>query len=185
MKHLIQQFRAFRENEHGAIAIETVLILSALFTIYMTMFSVFDVYRQHSINYKAAYTAGDIMSRQTIPMNAPYIEGLRRTVAYLTHNTIENVSIRVSSVRYDEEDDEYQLDWSEARGDARSPLSAAQVRALADNLPVLPDQEYVTIVETFVDYSTPFNVGIADTTIETFVFTRPRYAPRVCWVSCS
>lgn len=185
MKRLIRNLRSFRENERGSIAIETVLIIPALFTIYMTMFSVFDVYRQHSINYKAAYTAGDILSRQTIPINAPYLTGLRQTVAYLTHNTTENVSIRVTSVQYDDTDKEYKLDWSEARGDARSPLSESQVQALADNLPVMPDQEYVTIVETFVDYSTPFNIGIADTTIETFVFTRPRYAPRVCWISCN
>ena len=182
MKRLVQHLKSFRDDTRGSIAVETVLVIPALFWAYLTMFAIFDAYRQHSISFKAAYSIGDMISRQTTPLTGPYLAGMRETLAYITNNSVDDVSVRVTSVRYNAVDDKYELDWSNKRG-SLSTLTDSDVAALADRLPILPDQEYVTVVETFVDYEPPFNTGLMDREIATFVFTRPRYAPRVCWSS--
>ncbi len=182
MKRLINTLRAFRDEERGSLAVETVLIIPVLFWAYLSMFAIFDAYRQHSINQKAAYTIGDIISRETTPLDGDYMNGTREIVAYLTANLEENVAVRVTSVKYDGNKDEYKRDWSQARG-WHAALSNKDVNALRDVLPVMPHNERVVVVETFVKYDPPFATGLQEREIQNFVFTRPRYAPRVLYTS--
>ena len=48
----------------------------------------------------------------------------------------------------------------------------------------MKDNEFMMIVETWVDYTPMFDIGIAPHDVVNFVITRPRYAPRVCWDEC-
>lgn len=170
--------RGFRDEERGSIAVETILILPVLFWGYLSMFAIFDAYRQHSINQKAAYTIGDIISRETNPLDASYMSGTQKMLAYLTANEAQDVAIRITSVTYDLENDEYKRFWSEKKG-WMPALSNEAIQALRDDLPVMPDNETVVVVETFVKYDPPFNTGLTSREIHNFVFTRPRYAPQV------
>ena len=172
--------RRFRDDEKGMIAVETVIIIPVLFWAYLSMFAIFDAYRQHSLNQKAAYTLGDIISRETTPLDNAYMNGAREMLAYLTANRKWDVAIRVTSVKYDAKNKQYKRDWSKRKG-WQPPLSNNAVKALKDNLPVLPHNERVMVVETFVKYDPPFNTGLQSREIHNFVFTRPRYAPRVLW----
>ncbi|MEL6465551.1 MAG: TadE/TadG family type IV pilus assembly protein [Pseudomonadota bacterium] len=181
MKRFTNYMRSFREDERGSIAVETIIIIPILFWAYLAMFAIFDSYRQHSINQKAAYTIGDIISRETTPLDAEYLEGTRDILAYLTANAEQNVSVRITSVKYDADNDVYERDWSKAKG-AHSALSNGQVADLAPMLPVMPDNEHVMVVETFVNYDPPFATGLENREIRNFVFTRPRYAPRVLYL---
>lgn len=169
---------AYRKDESGSIAIETILIIPALFWAYLAMFAIFDAYRQYSINQKAAYTMGDIVSRETTPINGAYINGARKMLAYMTYADESDTALRVTSVFYNETDDIYEMDWSEARGWV-SPLSGNDVKDWHDRLPAMADNDRVTIVETFVKYDPPFNTGLSNREIQNFVFTKPRYAPQV------
>jgi len=180
MKPIRHFLKRFCKDETGSLAVETVVMLPVLFWAYLTMFTIFDVYRQHAINTKAAYTIGDLVSRETTPLDSSYLTGVREMLAYLTSNQTEDVSVRITSVRYDESAKNYERDWSEEKG-WNSRLTAAQVEALKDNLPIMPDNERVIIVETFVKYEPPFQVGLNAREIQNFVFTRPRYAPQVLW----
>lgn len=180
MKRLTKIVRSFRDEEQGSLAVETVLIIPILFWAYLSMFSIFDAYRQHAINQKAAYTIADIVSRETTPLDSDYMDGTRKIVAYLTANLQSNVAVRVTSVKYDGENNVYERDWSEARG-WRDALSADDVTQLYEYLPTMPDNEHITVVETFVKYDPPFATGLQEREIKNFVFTRPRYAPRVLW----
>ena len=180
MMRLLKQIRRFRDDETGSIAVETVLILPMLFWAYLSMFAIFDAYRQHSLNQKAAYTIGDIISRETNPLDAAYLTGTRKMLAYLTANSNSDVALRVTSVRYDANNDIYKRDWSKRRG-WMPELSNTAVKALKDDLPIMPHNERVMVVETFVKYDPPFNTGLQNREIHNFVFTRPRYAPRVLW----
>ncbi|MEM8654931.1 MAG: TadE/TadG family type IV pilus assembly protein [Pseudomonadota bacterium] len=180
MKRLITSMRSFRDDERGSIALETVIIIPVLFWAYLAMFAIFDSYRQNSVNQKAAYTLGDIISRETTPLDADYVYGAREVLAYLTGNPESDVSVRITSVKYDAENDVYERDWSRAQG-SHPALTESQVALLAPALPTMPDNEHVMIVETFVDYNPPFSVGLNDREIKNFVFTRPRYAPRVLY----
>lgn len=175
-----RMFRRFRDDEEGSIAVETLLIVPVIFWVYLTMFSIFDAYRHHSINQKAAYTIGDIISRETTPIDGSYMQGTRELLAYLTANEASKVAIRVTSVKYDAENDVYKRDWSHTQGWVPK-LGNNEVSALRDDLPVLPHNERVMVVETFAKYEAPFNTGLSDREIHNFVFTRPRYAPRVLW----
>lgn len=180
MRQLTQILRRFRDDERGSIAVETIIIIPMIFWIYLTMFSIFDAYRNHAINQKAAYTIGDIISRETTPLDSKYMWGSRDLLAYLTANEANNVAIRVTSVKYDAVNDEYKRDWSKKWGWVPT-LGNNEVSALKDNLPVMPHNERVMVVETFAKYEAPFNTGLSDHEIHNFVFTRPRYAPRVLW----
>ena len=180
MSRLKFYWLAYRDEERGSIAIETVLIIPALFWAWLAMFAIFDAYRQYSINQKAAYTIGDMVSRETAPIDDNYIKGMRDMLKYLTNTRqTTDVAIRISSVQYDEEDDIYALEWSEIQGTFIAALAEGETNKWHDRLPILPDNERITIVETFVKYDPPFDTGLSDRIVRNFVFTRPRYAPCV------
>jgi len=180
MKRLAQYLRGFRDEDQGSIAVETIIVIPILFWGYLSMFAIFDAYRQQAINQKAAYTLGDIISRETTPIDNNYLIGAREMLAYLTANETTDVALRVTSVTYDEDNDEYVRFWSEKKG-WMPELSNEAIQALRDDLPVMPDNETVVVVETFVNYDPPFNTGLQNREIHNFVFTRPRYAPQVLW----
>ncbi len=180
MTRLNKVFRDFRDDETGSIAVETILIIPILFWAYLSMFAIFDAYRQHSINQKAAFTISDIISRETTPIDNAYLLGSRQMLAYLTVNHVDDVAIRITSVKYDEVNDVYKRDWSKEKG-WMPELTNNAVKELKDDLPTMPHNERVTVVETFVKYDPPFKTGLQERTIHNFVFTRPRYAPRVLW----
>lgn len=180
MKRLTQYLRGFRDEDRGSIAVETIIIIPILFWGYLSMFAIFDAYRQHAINQKAAYTLGDVISRETTPIDNNYLNGAREMLAYLTANDTADVALRVTSVTYDADNDEYTRFWSEKKG-WMPALNNEAIQALRDDLPVMPDNETVVVVETFVKYDPPFNTGLQNREIHNFVFTRPRYAPQVLW----
>ena len=169
----------FLRDEDGNIAIEAVIILPVLFWAYLSMFAIFDAYRQYAINQKAAFTIGDFISRQTTPLDAPFLEGTRDLFDALTRSDVAS-AVRLTSVRYDAETETYSADWTQSLGDLVPP-DPAQMSDWADRLPVMPDNERVMVVETWSQYDPPFNTGLTLAQIHNFVFTRPRYAPRVLW----
>ncbi|WP_299281114.1 TadE/TadG family type IV pilus assembly protein [uncultured Tateyamaria sp.] len=182
MIRLIKHLRRFRDDERGSIAVETVLIIPALFWAYLAMFATFDAYRQHAVGIKAAYTIGDIISRETTPLNVDYLTGTRKLLAYLTANEETDVAVRITSIKYNGTDKEYRRHWSRKRG-WMPALTDEQVNDMAYRLPVLPHNEHIMLVETFVKYDPPFDTGLKAREIHNAVFTRPRYAPRVLWSS--
>ena len=105
--------RRFARDEDGNIAIETIIIIPILFWTYLSMFAIFDAYRQYALNEKAAYTIGDMISRQTTPLDDSYIDGTRAVLKYLTRSRNgQDPSIRVTSIKYDANNDVYKRDWS-------------------------------------------------------------------------
>jgi len=62
-----------------------------------------------------------------------------------------------------------------------TPLTSDDVRDWHDKLPVMPNNERVTLVETWRDFEPLFKTGLERRDIYNFVFTRPRYAPRTVW----
>ena len=173
----------FLRREDGTVAIEAVIVTPLLFWTFLSMFSIFDAFRMYSINQKAAYTIGDAISRETVPIDADYLEGAQDLFEYLSRSQ-GKTSIRVSSVWYDAYGDRYLRDWSQVRGSVPA-LNNDDVRNWHDKLPILPDKERLVLVETWSTYDPPFNTGLENREIRNFVFTRPRYAPRVCWEDCN
>jgi len=178
----VQAFlRTFARDERGSTAVETVIILPILFWAYLSMFAIFDAYRQHAINQKAAFTIGDIVSRQTTPIDPSFLDGMRKTLNYLTNSSNSDTAIRITSIRWDEKKKAYQRDWSKVKGSGPKALKNNDVKNWHHRLPVMVNGERIVLVETFVDYDPPFATGLQERTITNFVFTSPRYAPRVLW----
>jgi hypothetical protein len=178
----------FARDEEGVIAIEAMIILPMMFWTFMSLFSIFDAFQSYALNQKAAYTIGDAVSRETQPIDAAYLDGMWELFDFLAL-TREPSALRVTSLLYD--GDKFVVDWSQNRGTVEQ-LDSETIGADANSisywkgrLPVIPTGERVMLVETWDRYDPPFATGIEQTVIRNFVYTRPRYAPRVCWLECN
>ncbi|MFK7835384.1 MAG: TadE/TadG family type IV pilus assembly protein [Sulfitobacter sp.] len=173
----------FARREDGTIAVEAMIILPMMFWAFLSVFSIFDTYRTYTISQKAAFTIGDAISRETAPLDSDYMNGMHGLFEYLSQSQGQS-SLRVTSLLYDGNADEFTADWSKARG-SRPELTTNDVRSWTDRLPVMPNGERVMLVETWSTYDPPFATGLEQREIKNFVFTRPRFAPRVCWDQCN
>jgi hypothetical protein len=173
----------FARREDGTVALEAMIVLPMMFWAFLSMFSIFDAFRTYSINQKAAFTIGDSISRETAPLDQAYLTGTLQMFEYLSQSQGQS-AIRVSSLYYDADEDRFYRDWSKVSG-AVVELSNDDVELWGTKLPVMPDNERVVLVETWSEYNPPFATGLEQREIRNFVFTRPRFAPRVCWDQCN
>ena len=173
----------FARREDGTIAVEAMIVLPMMFWCFLSVFSIYDTFRTYSLSQKAAFTIGDAITRETAPIANDDMDGMKSLFDYLA-NARGDTAIRISSLWWDAEDDRFYADWSRTRG-SREQLSNDDVETWASKLPVLPDNERITLVETWAEYDPPFKTGLEEQEIHNFVFTRPRFAPRVCWETCT
>lgn len=171
--------RHFMTDGAGSVAVEAVLILPFLLWTFLATFVYFDAFRQSSVNLRAAYTIGDMLSRETAAVNDAYITSLQNLFIFLSKREAEP-ALRVSVAMWDEEDSRYKLDWSEGRGN-RAALTEDEVNRMRDRLPTLPDNERVILVETWSTFKPLFNVGLKQDELYNLVFTSPRFAPQLVW----
>lgn len=181
-KYLRGLVHGFARDERGSIAVEAVVILPMMFWTFLAVFATFHSYRTYAVNQKAAYTIGDMVSRETNPIDNDYLAGARSLFEYLTGAENSESSVRVTVVRYDAATDKYERDWSREKG-YLDAASSAEVNTWNARLPVMPDNQRVIVVETAMKYDPPFKTGLADREVKNFVFTKPRYAPQVLWTS--
>ena len=176
------RLRAFAEETRGSVTVEAAIMLPLLVWAYTALYSFFDAYRQTSINHKAAYTISDMISREA-QINDSYLDGAFSMMSFLTRNTTDR-KLRVTYVRYDGDEDEYIVQWSEARGGATA-MAEGEANDMRARLPVMVDEERLILVETWASYTAPFRiVNLTNQVIDTFVFTRPRFGQQVCWDEC-
>jgi hypothetical protein len=169
----------FLSDEKGSAAIETVIMVPLTFFVIMSMFTLFDAFRQYSMHQKAAYTLSDMISRETLPLDRDYLEGAHDLFDTLTRSP-QDSTVRISIVRYDAVNDSMRLDWSKTSGFS-TPLRDEDVRNWTDRLPMMVNNERIIVVETYANYEPPFNTGLGTREIANFIFARPRYAPQVLW----
>ena len=174
----------FARREDGVIALEAMIMMPLLFWTFLALFSIFDTFRIYAANQKAAFTVSDAISRETVPIDAAYLNGVHDMFEYLAMNNGQT-AMRVSVIRFDAGNNTHELDWSQVRGYGHSALSDAQVAGWAGRLPVMVDNERIIVVETWSTFEPAFRTGLERQEITNFVFTRPRYAPQVCWLNCN
>ncbi|WP_300037422.1 TadE/TadG family type IV pilus assembly protein [uncultured Roseobacter sp.] len=175
--------RRFRRAEDGNVAIEAMIILPLVFWAYLGMFSIFDAYRQYTNNQKATYTISDMISRQATPLDAGFLDGARDLFDELTR-AVGDSHMRVSVVQYNGNAGDYEIVWSQVRGDF-FPLTTTNVADWDERLPVMPHNDQIIVVETSTEFDPLFDLGLANRDINNFVFTRPRYAKQLCYdVTC-
>lgn len=171
--------RRFARNTEGSTSVEAVIVFPALAVIFAASWVYFDVMRQQSISIKANYTIGDIISRETEMLDDAYISNARNLLFYLTKSNGADVDLRVTVIQYDDTSSVHNVIWSESRGDW-SALTNANLNMYADRMPAMADADQLILVETRDAYAPTFDVaGIGPFDIETYSFTRPRFASQV------
>jgi hypothetical protein len=89
-------------------------------------------------------------------------------------------SLRVSVVAWSDIDEDYFLDWSYGTG-LDEGLTEQSLANMSSKLPELVNGERLIVVQTFGKYDPPINIGLGTVDMDTFVFTRPRFAPQLAW----
>lgn len=179
--------RRFLREERATIMAEAVIVLPFMFWAYLGLFVYWDAYRVMNKVQKASYTVSDMLSREMVTITDAYITGMDTLMESLIDRD-QNVGMRVSSVTWSEVNNQFELHWSRTTDSTHLPqLTTSSLQALAGSIPAMSDGDFVVIVETRVDYTPAFDVGMDQQVLEQFIVTRPRFMPKVCLsgVSCA
>jgi Flp pilus assembly pilin Flp len=177
-----RNLRNFLRREEGMVSVEFAILLPILLFVFAMIVTYFDAFRQQTANLKAAYTVSDLISRQTEKVNADYIDTMHSLHGHLVRSD-SIAAMRISVVHWSEEDSSYHVDWSVERGGILPVWTDATVSVVASQLPELPDEERVILVETRNSVTPIFNIGLPLMNIDNFVFSRPRFASTVQYES--
>jgi Flp pilus assembly protein TadG len=180
-KALRHRLKSFSRDTEGSVSVEFAIYTPVLLGLLAAFYTFFDAFRQESINLKAAYTISDLISRETNYVNNTYLDSMY-TMGTLLLRGDTTYDMRISVVRWDEADQSYYVDWSKVRGGGFTEWTDATIHLVKDDLPAMPDQERVILVETKNTVEPAFRVGLPTMQISNFVFTRPRFAPQVVFV---
>jgi len=182
IRRIKQLLRRFRRDEGGTITIEAVIMFPTLFVSCLATYVFFDAFRAQSVNLKAAYTISDALSREDRYITGTYLTNLWRMHGFLTHSN-RDTKLRVSVIAWDQDEDTYYVCWSQNRGEAGNLVnSELKAWAEAERIPVLPPNEGVLLVQTWVTHEPIFSIGRNfSLEFEDFVVTSPRFAPQVMW----
>ncbi len=172
-------FTRTARDESGLLTVEAVLIFPMMLWTVTGAFTFFDGFRQSALNLKAAYTIGDLISRETQTITDTYIDSLHELTLRMVNNGSE-MKLRVTLVVFDEEDDRHYVRWSTQRG-FDEVWDDDNIGNMRTGLPPMPDQDTLIIVETSNKYDPVFGSGwVADDyTFQNFVFTRPRFTNEI------
>jgi Flp pilus assembly protein TadG len=179
--------RRFLRETDASMTVEAVLVLPFYLQFFVAAYAFFDAFRTASVNEKAAYTIADVITRRNAgaPVDTDYINWLNTLFDYMLQGRTTDTWIRVTSVTYSDIDGRYEVEWSVAtRG--HDALDTQDANAMAGRLPIMPGGDTVILVET----ETRFGIGysntpgflfsaLGDQQLNTFIFTRPRFAPRI------
>jgi hypothetical protein len=171
--------KRFHDDTRGSVAIEAAIILPMLFWAYIAMFVFFDAYKTRSMTEKAAFTISDMLSRETAAIDDYYLGSTRKLFDLLAQSDSPS-GLRVTVVSYSGVTKEHSLEWSKTIGNM-DELEAARLSDFVVRLPAIAAGESIIVVETRSTYEPALNVGLGNNTIETFIFTRPRFAPQLVW----
>ena len=177
-----RRLQRFVGDDRATITMEFMIMAPMLFWAYLSTQVFFDGYRMSTLGQKAAYTVGDVLSRETQAITPEYIDTLYNLALLMSNNRNEN-AMRVTAIQWDGDNDEPTLLWSHVRGSgsvqrgssSMAPLTQGNMPALSSQLPSMADHEPLIIVEIWIDWNPFISIGITTLPIDAFIFTRPRY----------
>ncbi len=184
LKKMKLRLKAFGAESDGSVAVEAVMMFPVVLWAFLAMFVFFEGYRQTAINHKAANTIADMYSRETANITPTYIDNTKELFDLLAQVN-SDTKIRVSVVKWSERRNAYRVDWSKVKGSGISSLSHSDLVPMESSLPTVPNQERMVLVETWSTFKPMFKIGMEDTVINTFVFTRLRFAPQLKFSNAS
>lgn len=171
-------FKGFARDTRGYVTVEAVIVFPALLFLFGVGWTYFDAFRQQAVNQKANYVISDMISRETDPLDGTYITNARSLLRTLTKTRGAESDLRITVVRFDEDNGGWRVKWSKKRGN-QPRMRNSDMSEYADRLPTGTNGEELVIVETWDQFVPIFKVGLDTFDIRTYSFTRPRYAPQV------
>ena len=177
-RYLAALARRLRRHQGGAMIVELVIMLPLLLWCFTATWVFFDAYRTKTVNTRAAYTIGDALSRETGYVTPDYLLSLKALQDFLVNG--RPTRLRISVIGYDALLGRYTVRWSMPSGLGLGLLDDSLLQGMRDELPEIPEGEIVTLVESWIDYTPLFDVGLAPFTFEHTAVTRPRFAGQLC-----
>jgi Flp pilus assembly protein TadG len=184
MSYLSRAFRRFLRNEDGAFVVDAVLLLPAFVWAYTGLFVYWDAYRAINTVQKASYTISDLLSRyqDVTGINDAYLAGMRTTLNTMI-DADQSSKIRVTSYKWSEPNNRYEVIFSRSPGNEMTALTNANLATMTNRLPLMSDGDSAVLLEVEVSYTPPAAFGLDPTTLEQFIVTRPRFVAKLCHVS--
>jgi len=173
----MRAIRNFLTSRCGNMSAEAALILPLLFWAFIATFAFFDAFRQQNVAMKASYSVADMISRETEALTAADIDGLNGVFDYLTFSNHPSW-IRVTSIRWDQNDNRFEVNWSHATKD-HDALTTATLQDRKEIIPAMAVGDSVVLLETYMIYEPIFRVGLDASWTANAVVTRPRFASQV------
>lgn len=202
---LIPAARRFWRDEDASLSVELVLILPMLIWGFLTLITIYDVFKARSNALKANYAISDLLSRETNSLTGSYLNGVDDVFTYLTQGG-DSTWVRITHVVCiadcgDNDERIINMEWSQATGGQAAYTQQTMDDNLEPIIPLLAAGQYAFVVETSVDYTPPFlppvNLSYIDdrtgerkeitwgimreNTFRDTVVTEPRFGPKLCW----
>lgn len=175
------RLRRFLRDEGGAMSIEFLLVFPLLVFVLMGAVVFFEGFRARANSVKATYTIADALSREhQEPITPEYLDNLYRLYGGLLPKERPE-TMRVTVIEYDEDEEAYEVRWSESRGAGKRVVDADLVPVADELIPDMYDGEVGIIVETVSRYSPAFGVGIQPLSIRNTMILRPSFDRTLCW----
>lgn len=169
----------FRKSDEGSVAIETMLMVPIMAWAMLATLTFFDAYRNEAIAYKAGLTIADMISREADSIDDDYIDGARELLTFLASDDPEP-DLRITAFTWNNNQQKYARRWSKERG-PRSPLKTSDLASMTGILPEMAHGERAILVETWTDYTPPWDVGLSARTMATYNVISPRFVTQICF----
>ena len=183
-KKLTQRIQSFWHDTAGSYAIETVLVLPTLIWGSLSALTYVDGYRTQTMNLRITYSLADFLSRQQEEVGPKFIDGLGRVHQFMTNDT-DPTHLRVTVIycneidRCDNLDHDRRLVWSDSSEKGAPELTQATLASIEPYIPVLASSDTAIIVETWLDYTPPFTIGLPNSRFYNRVVVSPRFVPQL------
>ena len=180
--------RDFCEDEDGAVmSIGLLFAVPILVWALLSTFVYLDLFRTELITNKAAVTLADMVSREENPITDDYVDGAIDLLALL-NETGDDPDLRLTVIWYDEDNDSFEVSWSEDRGFG-GELTTTIVNDNDHLIPLMGDTDRAIIVETRTKYNQPISYSLGpftgadlnDVEFDTFTVVKPRFVPNFCY----
>lgn len=179
---LLRKIRTFGREERGSIVLETVIMLPLLIWALLAMVVYWDAFRAVNRLDKATYALADTLSRQQAAVPVATVDRWDDFVAYMMNNQ-HTAQVRVTSYRWVQANNRFEVLWSRSPGNLRPQLTTATIQLLAPQLPMMASSEYGILTETWVAYEPPLAVPfmgavqVENMTLQKFTPTPTRFSP--------
>ena len=178
---ILNKVRALRTSEAGSFSVEAVLMFPLLIWAYIGMYVFFEGLRENNINLKAAYTVGDLLSRETDLVDMTYLNGMNSVFGWLTRSN-QPVSMRVTVIRFDATSNKHILVGSRGVAGRIDHDQLTVDDFVTPQVPILADADTAIVVETWATFDPILDIGLTQREVYNMVITPPRFTEQLGFV---